>query len=210
MVRKYPLKDYADISRSALRQVVAIARLLTPADRKETLNDELCPRTYINLTTACSVYCRLAGHIHRQTLVILRRPCRGLPFATGYPYRGQRYVLVTGLVIDKVRQGARSYCRNRMIVDVRCHLRCDRHAHVKCVVYFLVRMCSVESANGRSMWCTLVDQRMTNLLYVNGKDLSVTDETIQTYRLNSLIGTRVSLIVTTSQRNGYVITPSVA
>ena len=41
------------------------------------------------------------------------------------------------------------------------------------------------------------------LLDVNAKDFSVIHETVQTNRLDTLIGTRVSLTIKESQRNGY-------
>ena len=55
--------------------------------------------------------------------------------------------------------------------------------------YFLVRVCFVESATGRSIWLTLFDQCMAGLLDINTKDFSVMDESMQFYKMNTLIGT---------------------
>ena len=61
----------------------------------------------------------------------------------------------------------------------------------------------VESATGRSMWLTLFDQCMAGLLDVGAKDFSLMHESMQMYKLNTLVGTRVSLTIKKSKRNGY-------
>ncbi|KAK2173214.1 hypothetical protein NP493_892g02025 [Ridgeia piscesae] len=59
-----------------------------------------------------------------------------------------------------------------MIVDDHGNLRCERHACVNGNTYFVVRVCFVESATGRSMWLILFDQCMAGLLDVGAKDFS--------------------------------------
>ena len=66
-----------------------------------------------------------------------------------------------------------------------------------------VRVCFVESATGRSIWLTLFDQCMAGLLDVGAKDFSLMHESMQMYKLNTLVGTRVSLTIKKSKRNGY-------
>ena len=131
--------------------------------------------------------------------------------------------VVGGLVVEKVRNDVPfnyvgcAYCKKRMIVDDHGNLRCERHACVNgntcvngngntCVngnTYFVVRICFVESATGRSMWLTLFDQCMAGLIDVGAKDFSLMHESMQMYTLNTLVGTRVSLAIKKSKRNGY-------
>ena len=96
---------------------------------------------------------------------------------------GNTPFVVGGLVIKKVRTydsfyyvGC-AYCKKRMIVDDHGNLRCEGHACVNGNTYFVVRVCFAESATGRSMWLTLLDQCMGGLLAVDEK--------------NFLLGTRV-------------------
>ncbi|KAK2172461.1 hypothetical protein NP493_961g00014 [Ridgeia piscesae] len=58
--------------------------------------------------------------------------------------------------------------------------------------YFLVRIRFIESATGRFKWLMLFDQCLTGLLDVTAKYFSVMNETVHTYKLNTLVGTRVS------------------
>ena len=117
--------------------------------------------------------------------------------------------VVGGLVVEKVRNDVPfnyvgcAYCKKRMIVDDHGNLRCERHACVNGNTYFVVRVCFVESATGRSMWLTLFDQCMAGLLDVGAKDFSLMHESMQMYKLNTLVGTRVSLTIKKSKRNGY-------
>ena len=90
-----------------------------------------------------------------------------------------------------------------MIVDDHGNLRCERHACVNGNTYFVIRVCFVESATGRSIWLTLFDQCMAGLLDVGAKDFSLMHESMQMYKLNTLVGTRVSLTIKKSKRNGY-------
>ena len=119
---------------------------------------------------------------------------------------GKTADVLSGLVIENVRTDAsfyyvgRAYCKKRMIVDDHGNLRCERHA---CVNTYFLRVCFVESATGRSIWLTLFDQCMTGLLDVDAKDLSLKNESMQIYKLNSLVRTRVSLTINKSKRNGY-------
>ena len=62
-----------------------------------------------------------------------------------------------------------AYCKKRMIVDDHGNLRCERHACVNGNTYFLVRVCFVESATGRSIWLTLFIQCMASLLDIGAK-----------------------------------------
>ncbi|KAK2149563.1 hypothetical protein NP493_2964g00001 [Ridgeia piscesae] len=86
--------------------------------------------------------------------------------------------VVGGLVVEKVRNDVPfyyvgcAYCKKRMIVDDHGNLRCERHACVNGNTYFVVRVCFVESATGRSIWLTLFDQCMAGLLDVGAKDFS--------------------------------------
>ena len=86
--------------------------------------------------------------------------------------------VVRGLVIEKVHTDVSFYyvgCvfyKKRMIVDDHGKLRCERHACVNVNTYFLVRVCFVVSATGRSIWLTLFDQYMAGLLDVDAKDFS--------------------------------------
>ena len=117
--------------------------------------------------------------------------------------------VVGGLVVEKVGNDVPfyyvgcAYCKKRMIVDDHGNLRCERHACVNGNTYFVVRVCFVESATGRSIWLTLFDQCMAGLLDVGAKDFSLMHESMQMYKLNTLVGTRVSLIIKKSKRNGY-------
>ncbi|KAK2155609.1 hypothetical protein NP493_2042g00006 [Ridgeia piscesae] len=117
--------------------------------------------------------------------------------------------IVGGLVVEKVRNDVSfyyvrcAYCKKRMIVDDHGNLRCKRHACVNGNTYFVVRVCFVESATGRSIWLTLFDQCMAGLLDVGAKDFSLMHESMQMYKLNTLVGTRVSLTIKKSKRNGY-------
>jgi len=117
--------------------------------------------------------------------------------------------VVGGLVIEKVRTDVSfyyvgcAYCKKRMIIDVHGKLRCGRHACVNGITYFVVRVCFVESATGCSIWLTLSDQCMAGLLNVEAKDFSVMYESLQRHKLNTLVGTRVSLTIKKSKRNGY-------
>ena len=94
-------------------------------------------------------------------------------------------------------------CKKRMIVDDHGNLRCERHACVNANTYFLVGVRFVESATGRSVWFTLFDKCMASLLDVGAKDFSVMHESMRMSKLNSLVGTRVSLTIKKSKRNGY-------
>ena len=49
----------------------------------------------------------------------------------------------------------------------------------------------------------LYDRCVTGLLDITAKDVSVIDETVQTYKMNTLVGTCVSLTIKKSQRTGY-------
>ena len=85
---------------------------------------------------------------------------------------------VGGLVIEKVRTDVSSYvgwpyCKKRMLIDDHGNRRCERHACVNGNTYFLVGVCFVESATGRSVWFTLFDKCMASLLDVGAKDLSL-------------------------------------
>ena len=117
--------------------------------------------------------------------------------------------IVGGLVVEKVRNDVPFYyvgcasCKKQIIVDDHGNLRCERHACVNGNTYFVVRVCFVESATGRSIWLTLFDQCMAGLLDVGAKDFSLMHESMQMYKLNTLVGTRVSLTIKKSKRNGY-------
>ena len=116
--------------------------------------------------------------------------------------------VVGGLVIEKVRTDVSfyvgcAYCNKRIIVDDHGNLRCERQACVNGNTYFVVRVCFVESATGRSIWLTLFDQCMAGLLDIDAKDFSVMHESMQMHKLNTLVGTRVSLTIKKSKRNGY-------
>ena len=116
--------------------------------------------------------------------------------------------VVGGLVIDKVRTDVSfyvgcAYCKKRMIVDDHGNLRCERHACVNGNTYFLVGVRFFESATGRSVWFTLFDKCMASLLDVGAKDFSVMHESMRMSKLNTLVGTRVSLVIKNSKRNGY-------
>ena len=82
-------------------------------------------------------------------------------------------------------------------------LRCERHACVNGNTYFLVRICFVESATSRPVWLTLFAQCMAGLLDVDAKDVSLMPESMQISKLNTLVGTRVSLTIKKSKRYGY-------
>ena len=117
-------------------------------------------------------------------------------------------VVVGGLVIDKVRTDVSfyvgcAYCKKRMIVDNHGNLRCKRHACVNGNTYFLVGVGFVESATVRSVWFTLFDKCMASLLDVGAKDFSVMHKSMRMSKLNTLVGTRVSLTIKKSKRNGY-------
>ena len=117
--------------------------------------------------------------------------------------------VVGGLVIDKVRTDVSfyvgcAYCKKRMIVDDHGNLRCVRHACVNGNTYFLVGVRFVESATGRFVWFTLFDKCMASLLDVGAKDFSVMHESMRMSKLNTLVGTRVSLTIKKSKRNGYI------
>ena len=117
---------------------------------------------------------------------------------------GNTAFVVTGFVIEKVRTDVSfyvgfAYCKKRMIVDDHGNLRCERHACVNSNTCFLVRVCFVESTAGRSRWLTLFDQCMASLLDVGAKDLSLMQESM----LNTFVGTRVSLTIKKSKRDGY-------
>ena len=108
--------------------------------------------------------------------------------------------VVGGLVIEKLRTDVSfyvgcAYCKKRMTVDDHGNLRCERHACVNGNTYFLVRVCFVESATGRSTWLTLFDQCMASLLDVGAKDFSLMHESMLMSKLNTLVGTRVSLTI---------------
>ena len=113
------------------------------------------------------------------------------------------------IVIEKVRIDVSfyyvgcAYCKKRMVIDDLGNHRCERHACVNGNTYFLVRVCFVESATGRSIWLSLLDQCMAGLLDINEKDCSVMDESMQFYKLNTLIGISVSLTIKKRKRNGY-------
>ena len=77
------------------------------------------------------------------------------------------------------------------------------HAYVNDNTYFLVRVCFVESATDCSIWLTLFDQCMAGLLDVDAKDFSLMHKRMQTYQLNTLVGTRLSLTIKKGKRNGY-------
>ena len=116
--------------------------------------------------------------------------------------------VVGGLVINKVRTDVSfyvgcAYCKKRMIVDDHGNLRCERHACVNGNTYFLVGVRFFESATGHSVWFTLFDKCMASLLDVGAKDFSVMHESMRMSKLNNLVGTRVSLIIKKSKRNGY-------
>ena len=115
--------------------------------------------------------------------------------------------IVGGLVVEKVRNDVPfyyvgcAYCKKRMIVDDHGSLRCERHACVNGNTYFVVRVYFVESATGRSIWLTLFDECIARLLDVGAKDFSLMHGSMQMY--NTLVGTRVSLTIKESKRNGY-------
>ena len=90
-----------------------------------------------------------------------------------------------------------------MIVDDHGYLRCVRHACVNGNIYFFVSVCFVESAKGRSIWLTLFDQCMAGLLDVDANDFSLMHERLQMSKLNTLVGSSVSLTIKKSKRNGY-------
>ena len=69
--------------------------------------------------------------------------------------------------------------------------------------YFLVTICFVETATGRFLWLSLFDQCMASLLHVDAKDFSLMNESMQMSKLNTLVGTGVSLTIKKSKRNGY-------
>ena len=121
---------------------------------------------------------------------------------------GNSAFVVGGLVIDKVRPDVSFYvgcpfCKKRMLVDDHDNLRCERHACFKGNTYFLVGVCFVESATGRCVWFTLFDKCMASLLDVGAKDLSLMKESMRMSKLYTLVGTRVSLTIKKSKRNGY-------
>ena len=99
---------------------------------------------------------------------------------------GNTAFVVGGLVIDKVRTDVSFY------LDDHGNLRCEKHACVNGNTCFLVRVCFVESATGRSVWLTLFDQCMASLLDVGAKDLSLMNQSMRMSKLNNLVGTRVS------------------
>ena len=116
-----------------------------------------------------------------------------------------------GLVIEKVPTDVSfyvgcAYCKKRIIVADHGNLRCERHACVNGNTYFVVRVCFVESATGRSIWLTLFDQCMAGLLDVDAKDFSVMHESMQIYKFNTLIETRLSLTIKKSKRTTSTIT----
>ena len=55
-----------------------------------------------------------------------------------------------------------------------------------------------ESAKGLSIWLTLFD-----LLDVDANNISVMHESMQMHKLDTLVGTRVSLTIKKSKRNCY-------
>ncbi|KAK2172052.1 hypothetical protein NP493_997g01063 [Ridgeia piscesae] len=79
-----------------------------------------------------------------------------------------------------------------MIVDDHGNDRCERHPCVNGDTYFLVRVCFVESATGRSIWLTLFDQCMAGLLGVNAEELSLIHESMPMHKLNTGRNTRVT------------------
>ena len=108
---------------------------------------------------------------------------------------GNTAFVVGGLDIEKVRTDVSFYvgcpcCKKRMLVDDRGNLRCERHAWVNGNTYFLVGVCFVESATGRSVWFTLFDKCMARLLDVGAKDVSLINESMRMSKLNTLVGTR--------------------
>ena len=107
---------------------------------------------------------------------------------------GNTAFVVGGLVIDKVRTDVSFY------FDDHGDLRWGKHACVNANTCFLVL---VESATGRSIWLTLFDQCMASLLDVGAKDLSLMNQSMRMSKLNTLVGTRVSLTIKKSKRNGY-------
>ena len=117
---------------------------------------------------------------------------------------GNTAVVVSGLVIEKIRTDVSfyyvgcAYCKKRMIVDDHGKLRCERHASGN--TYFLVRVCFVESATGRSIWLNLFVQCMASLLDVDARLFSYARKHAD-LQAEHLI--RVSLIIKKSKRNGY-------
>ena len=101
--------------------------------------------------------------------------------------KGDTAVVVSGLVIEKVRTDVSfyyagyAYCMKRMIVDDHGNLRRERHECVNCNTYFLVRVCFVEWATGRSTWLTLFYQCMAGLLKTSMQKTSLMNETMQIY-----------------------------
>ena len=91
-----------------------------------------------------------------------------------------------------------------LLIHDHCNPRCERHACVNYDTYFLVRVGFIVSTTGRSMWLTLFDQCMASLLDFKANDVSVMDNTVQTYNRNTLKGTGVSLTTKKSQRNRYI------
>ena len=113
-----------------------------------------------------------------------------------------------GLFIEKVRTGVSfyvgcAYCKKRMIVDDHGNLRYERHACMNGNTYFLFRVCFVESARGRSIWLTLFDQCVASLLDVDARYFYLMNESMRMSKLNTLVGTRASLTIKKSKRNGY-------
>ena len=102
---------------------------------------------------------------------------------------GNTAFVIGGLVIEKVRTDVSfyvgcPYCKKRMLADDHGNLRCERHACFNGNTYFLVRVCFVESATGRSVWFTFFDNCMASLLDVGAKDFSLMNESIP-HRWNS-------------------------
>ncbi|KAK2179187.1 hypothetical protein NP493_508g01031 [Ridgeia piscesae] len=114
---------------------------------------------------------------------------------------GNTAFVVRGLVVEKVRTDVSfcyvgcAYCKTRMIVDDHRNLRSERHGCLNGNTCFHVRVRFVESAKGRSIWLTLFDQCMADLLDVDAKDFSFMHESIQMSKLNTLVGTRISLTI---------------
>ena len=110
---------------------------------------------------------------------------------------GNTAFVVGWLVIDKVRTDVSFY------LDDHGNLRCEKHACVNDNTCFLVRVCFVESATGRSIWLTLFDQCMASLLDVGAKDLSLMNQSMRMSKLNTLVGICVSLTIKKNKLNGY-------
>ena len=111
---------------------------------------------------------------------------------------GNTAFVVGGLVIDKVCTDVSFY------LDDHGNLRCEKHACVNGNTCFLVRVCFVESATGRSIWLTLCEQCMASMLDVGAKDLYLKNQSMRMSKLNTLVGTCVSLNIKKSKLNGHI------